>query len=255
MKTSLLLLACGLAWGQAPLSTPQIGFAQDGAGALRPLLGVAGSFVWGDPISANVNSVAFSGQSGLVKTDDALIVLDPQGRCVSSIDAAPGPALLAFARDGSPALAFASGNLLTWSARGWQPVAFDPGAVPGNIQSVFWPDLSHAGLIVQRDTGLWDVRIDLATEAIDAQTFLPGLTGPALRLASGELIAGDLEGAVIQRIDGTEVHLAAPLPARFALAQMGEGWVELSDLSSAAQFAIRTLAGREAIFQLPGVGQ
>lgn len=255
MRTSLLLLACGLAWGQPALSPPQIGWTQDGTASLRPLYGVAGNFLWGDPISANVNSVAFSGQSGLVKTDDALIVLDRQGRCVSSTDAAPGSALLAFARDGSPALAFSSGNLLSWSAGGWQPVAFDPGAVQGNIQSVFWADPSHAGLIVQRDTGLWDVRIDFATGAIDAQTFLPGLTGPALRLASGKLIAGDLDGAVIQRIDGTVVHLAAPLPARFALAQMGEAWVELSDLSSTAQFAIRTIAGREAIFQLPGVGQ
>jgi len=161
--------------------------------------------------------------------------------------------MFAFASNGSPALAYAAGSLFRWSGGAFQQLSFDPASLPGSVESISAPDPAHAGLIVQNDQGLWDLRVDLASGSVDQQSMLGNVTGPALRLASGEIVASDAAGIAILHADGSEVHLAAQLPAGFTLSQMGDGWVQLEDLGSPAQFAIRVSAGREAIFALPGV--
>jgi len=53
---------------QPAIRPPQMGFAGQADGTLRPVYGVAGNFILGPSVKAKVISQAFSGSLGLLKT-------------------------------------------------------------------------------------------------------------------------------------------------------------------------------------------
>jgi hypothetical protein len=110
-------------------------------------------------------------------------------------------------------------------------------------------------LIVEREDGLCELRVAVATGAVASQMALPGVKAPILMLPDGDLVYGNATGLVIRRPDASEKHIAAHLPKHFTLQQMGDGWIELSDLATARLFAIRTTPGREEFYVLPEVRQ
>lgn len=231
---------------------------QDAANSFRPVYGIAGNFLPGDPVAGGVVSAAYSGSFGLFKTSSAVVVTDRAGSIVASNAEPDGPALFAFTRTGEPALAYlpAANTLLAWDGAAFEPVPFDPTTLSASaVLSIAAPHSEHAAMIVQRDDGLWDVRVRLSTGAIDAQTALPGVTGLVLMLTNGELIYGDAGGIVLRNPDRTERHINAQLPASFTLQQMGDRWIQLRDLGSRQQFAIRITPNREQYYQLPEGGQ
>ncbi len=120
MKQFLIaLILAASAAAQPAIRPPQMGFASDAQGALRPVYGVAGNFILGAPVAGKVISEAFGGSLGLWKTESALEVFDGQGRVFGSINVAAGPALFAFAPDGVTALAYIeSSKTLLRMARG-----------------------------------------------------------------------------------------------------------------------------------------
>src|SRR5258708_20509286 len=126
MKAFLIALSIApvALWSQ--IATPQIGFIQDSGNALRPVYGIAGNFVLGDSAAAGVQAASFSGSFGMLKTASTLIVIDRQGQLVASQDAPAGPALFAFARTGTPALAYLpyANVLLQWSDGVFQQLPF-----------------------------------------------------------------------------------------------------------------------------------
>jgi hypothetical protein len=258
----MLALATG-ALAQTALSPPQIGYVQDGARAVHPVYGIAGNFMVGSAVPGAVVSFASSGSFQLVKTDSAVITLGRLGQVAASMSAPPGPALFAFAQDGTPALAYlpAANELFEWSGGAFQAVTFDPGSLEeGEVVSIAAPDPTHAAFIVQRGDILWDVRVLVATGGVDSQSALAGVNAPALMLASGDIVYAAVPGRgrsltrpniVIRGADGSEVELPADLPAGFSLAQMGNGWVELRGIGVGSQFAIRTTAGHAGVYRLP----
>ena len=255
MKAILATLSimAGAALAQT-LSPPQVGFMQDAANFFRPVYGIAGNFLPGDPVAGGVVSAAYSGSYGLFKTNSAIVVTDRAGSIVASNSEPDGPALFAFTRTGEPALIFmpAANTLLAWDGAAFNPVPFDPTTLSASaVLSIAAPHSGHAAMIVQRDDGLWDVRVQLATGDIDAQTAVPGVAPPVLMLANGELVYSDVNGIVLRKRDGSEQHISAQLPANFALQQMGDGWIQLRDLGSSQQFAIRITQNREQYYQLP----
>jgi hypothetical protein len=248
-----LSLMAGVAYAQT-LSPPQAGFMQDAANSLRPVYGIAGNFLPGDPVAGGVVSAAYSGSYGLMKTRSAISVTGRAGSIVASNSEPDGPALFAFAGSGEPALVYmpAANTLLAWDGAAFNPVPFDSTALAASaVLSIAAPHSGQAALIVQRDDGLWDVRVQLASGEIEAQTAIPGISGPVLMLANGELVYSDADGIVLRKRDGSEQHISAQLPASFALQQMGDGWIQLRDLGSSRQFAIRVTQNREQYYQLP----
>jgi hypothetical protein len=123
------------------------------------------------------------------------------------------------------------------------------------VVSVALPDSYHAALIVQRDDGLWDVRVVLASGEIDAQTAIPGVGAPVLMLPGGGFVYGDGNGTVLRKPDGSERHIRTPLPAAFEFEQMGRDWIQVRDLAGGSQFAVRVTESREQSYQLPEVAQ
>jgi hypothetical protein len=253
-----LSIAAGVAWAQTALSPPQAGFMRDAADSMRPVYGIAGNFLLGDSVAAGVVAAAYSGSYGLVKTGSAVVVIDKAGLIIASSAAPDGPALFAFARNGEPTLAYLpdANALLVWNAGAFEAVPFDPATLVGSaVLSIAAPDSEHVAMIIQRDDGLWDIRMQLATGEIDSQTAIPGVAAPVLMLATGELVYSDTSGLVVRNPDGSERHIAAQLPANFELEQMGDGWIQLRDLEVGQQFAIRIAENREQSYQLPEAAQ
>jgi hypothetical protein len=75
MKRLCLVFLLFTASAVAQVSAPATGFVRDRAGSLRPVLGVAGSFVLGDPIEEAVISVGFGKSFGYAKTEAEILVL------------------------------------------------------------------------------------------------------------------------------------------------------------------------------------
>ncbi|MGD0298214.1 MAG: hypothetical protein ABSE86_13970, partial [Bryobacteraceae bacterium] len=177
---ALLALLSSAGWAQRSLAPPQVGFMQDSQGGIRPVTGLAGNFLVGRAASTGIVSAGFSGAFGMLKSDSALTVIDQQGRAITSVDAPAGPALFAFSIDESPALAYfqQSKTLAVWDGHTFHTVPLE---TDDTVLSISSP----TALIVQRDSGLWELGVDLATGAIVWQTALPGVTAPVLMLASG----------------------------------------------------------------------
>jgi hypothetical protein len=254
MKALLITLAMTPVALWAQITPPQVGFIQDSGNTLRPVYGLAGNFVLGDSAAANVEAVSFSGSFGMLKTASTLIIIDRQGQVIASQDAAAGPALFAFSITGAPALAYLpdAGVLLQWSDGVFQQVPFVPSAKTLSIASV---DAGQAAFILQSDDGLWDVRIQLSSGEVLSQTALVGMTPPAFMLATGDLLYRDANGIVVRKPDGSEKHIDAQLPPTFAFQQFGEGWIQVRDLGTQQQYAVRLTAGKEQFYALPGVDQ
>lgn len=239
------------------IGPPQVGFAASPGGALRPVYGVAGNFLLGPPVASKVLSQAFSGSIGLLKTDSALAVFDPQGNILATIDTAPGPAMFAFSPDGFTALAYVPGSnsLVEWRAGKFGALPFRPeNSDPETIVAVALPNVFEASLIVQRNGGLWEVQLPLRRARVASQQALPGITAPVLALASGLLVFANGQSLILRKPDNSEIRIAAQLPHRFSLHQMSGDWVQLSDGESPRRFAIRISAGREAFYELPEAG-
>lgn len=255
---TLLAIFGAAAWGQPAISPPQIGFMLDSAGALRPVSGVAGNFLVGDPIAKDVLSAAYSGSAGWMKTASSVGVFDLQGQAIASTHAPKGPALFAFSSAGQPALAYliSSSTLLQWTGGKFVAVPLDSTALAADaVISIGLPESDHAGLLIERQNALWDVRVVLATGQVDSQTALAGITAPALIVAGFGIVFTDANGIVISKSDGSQIHIPAQLPISFALEQMGNGWLEVRDLAHPLAFAVRLGGNRQGVYALPEVNQ
>jgi len=238
------------AWAQPAIAPPQAGFMQDAGGWFRPVYGLAGNFLLGEPLIPQGISAAFSGSFGLAKTDSELIVTDSLGETIATSNVPEGSALFAFTVDGKPALVFffSTNTLLRWDGLTLSRIPLDWTALAADaVLSIAEPDPYHAAMIAQRKDGLWDIRVVLATGEV--------VTAPACILASGDVVSSDDQGLVIRKTDGSLIHIAALLPPAFALQQMGVGWLQIRDLTNRAQFAVRISKGREGLFLLPEVSQ
>lgn len=252
---TFLLVAATLG-AQSALEPPQVGFILDGHRHLRAVSGLAGNFLLGGAAGAGVVSAAFSGAFGLLKSESALLVIDKRGHAIAKGDAPPGPALFAFSENGEPALAYFehTNALSVWDGHRFRPVELDAASLAAKaVLTIAAPNSKQAALIVERENGLWELRVQVASGAVMSQMALPGVSAPVLRLPGGDLVYRDTHGVVLRRQDGSEKHIAAHLPRSLAFSQMGEGWVQVTDLASGRLFAVSVHPGRERYYVLPEV--
>lgn len=254
MRTLLALLGITVAgWAQSTLGPPRLGFIQD-HDAVRPLNGIAGNFLPGKAAATGIVSAAFSGSFGFLKWDAALAVIDKQGHQILKVSAPTGAALFAFSENGSPALAYFEhdASLQVWDGHRFQRAELNAAALRAQpVLAIAAPDSKLATFIVQREDGLWELGIRLATGAVVSQTALSGVIAPMLPLATGDLVYRDAHGVVMRHRDGSEKHIAAHLPKNTAFSQMAEGWVQVTDLATGRLSAVNVEPGRERYYVLP----
>ncbi len=257
--TALILVTAAGAWAQPAIAPPLLGFVEDRACQLRPAYGLAGNFILGPAAEGKIGngkilSAAFSGSFGLLKTDSSLAAFDSHGGLLATMKVAAGPALFAFSPGGTTALAYiASDNaLFEWRGNAFAPVSLNyQDAIEDPVLAIAFPSPLEASLIVLRRETVWQLELAIGDGGIVSQKALIGVHPPLLMLPSGDLVYRDAGAMVVRRTDGSEVHIAASLPASFALQQMNQDWVQLTGLGSSARFAIRTTPGLEGFYQLP----
>jgi hypothetical protein len=227
MKRCVFLYFGMFAWAQ--IHPPGLGWMVDGAGAARPVQGIAGSVVVGD---AAVTGVVSSGCSKLVclaKTDAWVVSL------TGSVAAPEGPALFAF--EGATALIYfpRSKQFARWQQDQLEPVSFH---VAGEVLSI-----SLNQLAVRRDSSTWIVRGD------DTEVYaLPRAAGPVL-LIGGGVIYATAEAVVVRRDDASEIQF--PLVGARSFSRLGAGYAQIR--AGGASYCLRTDRGHEQLFQLPEV--
>ena len=159
------------------------------------MIGIAGNFVLGDSIREGVTSFAFSGLTGLVKTDRSVQVLDRQGQTTYALDTAPGPARFAFSADGAPAFAYlaATGEILVWSTDHFDTA---PWQMQGTVLGIANPSAGVLTAIVERADGRWKLDFDASTGNLISQT--------------GQTAGSESPEAVVEQMDKNWIHVMEP---------------------------------------------
>ena len=260
MKPQLIVffMVLASAWAQLGLIAPKVGLIQDDANVVRPVYGIAGNFVVGDPLASGVISAAFSGKFGLVKTHATLAVIDRSGQTIASMETPRGPALLSFDSSGAPAFAYLTevGSLLAWDGQTFQTIAIDPETLgTGQVLSVATNAEGQAILLAQRDDGVWALCFSPSDGTLVSQTFIANVAGPVLLLANGTLIYSDPDGVVLRRSDGVPKRIDVQLPELFSFQQMSDNWIEIRAEDMGNSLALRITEGRGQTFPLPGAAQ
>lgn len=240
MRTSVVLLACAAPlWAQSGIQSPFLGQMIDAHGQLRPVYGMSGSFVLGAPLrSEHVLGAACSLTLCLAKTQ-AAILSSTGAPSTDTTPSPPGGAI--FALDGTAATVYFP--LIHQFAR-WQNGVLTPldFRVEGTVLSL---TMSSTGVLaaVERSGIIW---IDSASTGASLDS-LPDSATSVLLLPSLTVYA-TADSLVIRKSDGSELDFPAPQVS--TLLALGNGYVEA--IGSGALYALRTVSGREQLFQLPG---
>lgn len=78
-RSALFLLLGGSLAIAGDLEAPKIGFVLDRRGDLRPVYGVAGNFILGEPILEGITEAAFTGREGIARRGSEVVVFDASG--------------------------------------------------------------------------------------------------------------------------------------------------------------------------------
>ena len=246
MKVFFITAATLCAWAvwaqaQPGLVRPQLGTMLDSSGAARPVYGVPGSVMLGDPAATGVLASACSRQLCLLKTDSAL--LSPTG----SIPAPAGPAV--FALDGAEAFVYfpESQQLAHW--HGGQ-LDFTPLNVEGKILSLR-AEGGKIDAVIRRGDRVSIESLSLDGASLGVTGSLPDGTQAAMLTGTGGVLFANRDSLVLLHADGTEKRFeVAGAQAMFAL---GDGYVEVR--AGPSTYAVRVDPGQERIFLLPEVLQ
>jgi len=214
-------------YAQSAMEVPGIGAIVDSLGSLRPVQGVAGSFLLGPASVMGVLSAACSEQMCLVKTDSKIL------SATGETDAPTGPAL--FGMSGDEALVFFP-KVRTFAR--WHNDVLDPldWEIDGEILSI-----RATQIAVRKDSEVSVVSSDDAT--IDSIT---DASGPVLLLPKGVVFATSDE--VVLRQDDAEVRFS--LAGAESITAMGPRYAAIR--AGDAIYALRTDPGREGLYRLPG---
>jgi len=232
--------------GQSGIMAPHLGFVQDGAGALRPLYGLAGNLIAGEPLAGDIVSAAVFRDFVWIKTEDKLRSVDAYGRLACEMPAPPGPAL------------FSSSTVLYPGTMELQPLGTcRAGVIPvdsvtGDILSFASPGRNRAGIIVRRESQLWLIEISSRTGRLLKETPLPAVSEPILLRDDGSLCYADGEELVIQRPDQAGQRIALGSPAT-RLAELSGGWIHVTTVDS--NLAVRLGGGAPELYRLPEVAR
>ena len=173
------------AWAQSGIEVPAIGVIVDSSGALRPVQGVAGSFLLGPASMSGVVSAACSEQLCLAKTDSE--ILSATGRT----DSPPGPAILGFSGDNAIAFFPEPRTFARWNNDVLEPLDW---VVNGEVLSV-----NATEIAVRRDGQVSIIHPD--GSVVDS---IPDATGPVLLLSKGVVFATKDE--IVLRQDDNEIR-------------------------------------------------
>jgi hypothetical protein len=216
---------------QSGVHQPHLGDMIDGQGVLRPVFGVAGSFVPGEGKAQGAVATACAQWGCVAKLDNSLVV---EG---ASVAAPAGPAIIGLDSTGAVIYFAAIGQFARLQGGALTPIDLHADGEVVSIRS----GAAQIELGVRREDEIRIVKAD--GSVLD---FLPVGATSALLLSSATVYA-TAEELVLRRANGSEQHFQAPgVRELFA---MGDGWVQAR--SARVNFALRTDPGSEHLYMLP----
>ncbi len=242
MRTILIIsvLSVFTAAAQTALREPQFGLVRDSAGVMRVLGGSAGSFLAGESLATGVQSAAWCGSSGFLRTEAGIQWLSPEGLQTVDNGVAAGRLLCA---DGAPALQSES-RLERWTGQRFEAWPLD---VPGEVLAV-----DNGTLLVRESDGLALVVLDTRRRAIRLSRAVPVQTGRAT-LLEGSLLYQDANELVLWQPDGGEMRASLPRDCTVEFEPLGPGWIHVVDFQHGVNLGVRIKAGELQVFELPEV--
>jgi len=245
----LLLAAAFSCIGQ--LDVPRIGYLAEPGGALRPLAGIGGNFLLGEPVAHEVRAAVFAGRFGLVHASDRLVLVGPSLEPLASLSGLSEQALLAVSSALPLGVAWLPerGELCRLGPyRDASPNCF-PLSVDGAVRAAGVTSEESAALAVERNRALWLMLVDLEKRRTVREMHLAGIAPPVALL--GEDILFCLDGElVVRRADGSEIRSPSPVAAP-EFEPVGRGWVSLRD-AAGARWIVRVSEERLEVFCLAG---
>jgi len=203
--------------------------------SLRPVYGVGGGFHVEAPIAERVISSACSRTLCLAKTESALVSLNTAAGVVTP--APPGDARIALDTTGATIYFPSTHQFGRWQNGTLTTLSL---SVYGTVLAL---DSNASGLTiaVERSGIVWIVSAN--GSLLDS---LPSGAGAVLLTANG-IVYATSSAMILRKSDGTETTFpASGVTALFAL---GDGYVEAR--AGGILYALRTIPGREQLFQLP----
>ncbi len=249
-----VLLCAVLAFGQSGIRRPSAGMFRDRAGDLRPVFGVPGAFVLGDPVAERVESASFSSNIGAVKTEDRLQIRDGSGKILQEWELPRGTARVAVSPDGMrvAAFIFETGELRYWSSETPDELTVAWVANGTEVLSLAMPDSGRVTLLVRSDNGIVPVDYSLTTGQFDLKAPLAGTADPILLRADGTLLFAEANELAVRPENEDERRIALACGVKF-LAEMGSEWIHVA--ADCGEFALRLSEDREELYRLPEAQQ
>jgi len=268
----LLLLV--LMAAESGIATPEVGFVRDRAGAVRPIYGLAGSFVPGPPAGFHATAAAFSETLRWIQTEESLFLLDEAGNLLYKHEASGSPAAFAFSADGTSAIAFVpeTHELVAWAQAAPQPetdesderrrpprsiprrlrvLALDPLQLAGDVVAAGFAGADRIRLVTRRDRGVWSLDVSLFTGEVEDEAILDGVSTPLLILPDGRLLFAAGAELVIRDQNGEETRLTAGAPV-VVLELMAGQWIHVVlEGTELASYALDVRTERPALYRLP----
>ena len=224
---------------QSGLDRPLFGTMLGARGTVRPLYGIAGGLIPGEPIAKRVFSMACSSRECLMKTGAAIL------SATGSVSAPSGEAL--FGLDGDSALIyFPEGRTLErWHDDRLAPVAW---ISRGEVLSIRVVSGGAFEAALRRGERVWIERFSRDGERLGLTGFLPPATSAVMLLDRGVLFA--LRSALmLERPDGTAMRF--DVSGARSIFPIGDGMVEV--VAPGARYALRVEPGRERMIVLPSL--
>jgi hypothetical protein len=242
-----LVFAAGLVRAQSGIERPQLSWMLDSNGGVHPVYGVPGATTLGDPIITGALAIGCSPQLCLAKTAGSVISF-AGGTVAGSLDAPPGPALLAF--DGNAAWVYFSQTqqLMRWQDGLLTASDFVPDLQPGGKVLSLRAAPNAIDFAVRRRDGVWIERWSLDGSGVSLLGSLERTAGAVMLLPDGVMFATP-HNVILRHIDGSEIQFEVPQVNAFFAS--GDGSVQLR--AGDTMLSVRTNPGRERISLLPGV--
>jgi hypothetical protein len=244
MKTRALLLVAAIAYPSAGggLLPPTAGWVRDRAEFVRPLIGVRGNLLLGEPLVAGAVRCAFSGSLGVVKTRFELLLIGPDGAVLSRSPAPEGDVLVAFGPEETQAAVYFREARELWLRRGgaWERIEFGADAAGGEIAAVGTVHAAGISLVIRRDDCYFQRRVSFDHWAVEGEIALPGIGEPMILAPEGDILHADGLDGVLRTANGVEERFAIGFPAA-RIEMAGGGW-----------FAVEGTGGERAVVRLGG---
>lgn len=240
-----------------PLGTPVVGIVREPDHTLRPVYGVAGNLITGQPLALrDVRAVSFSDEAGIVLSSGAVRLVNLDGTERSSYPTAESQPVLSISQGPETAVAWlpSEQKLIRWASAGFVSLPVDASQLAGPIVALQMSAAASVDLWLRAQTDtIQHVRVSLPggaiapleTIAVDSPIFVTGTA----------LISYGADGLQIQsspaQTHALPLNLSAVELAGLTFERASSHWMHITSVLAGRQWMLRLGAPSPSLCVLP----